>query len=75
MIDKLHAGSGINYRAVFLNDTMHVNIKALTDVKMLYISVADLLTLVNKFGGGGRDKGPDQKKAWVQNFSNRVLFA
>jgi CRP-like cAMP-binding protein len=38
VLDQLHAGSAINYRAVFLNDTMEVNIRALTDVKLLFIS-------------------------------------
>ena len=62
VIDKLGPGSVINYRAVFLKDEMYVNIKALTEVKVLSLPFETLMTLVAKHG---EQSGSDRSKAAI----------
>ena len=50
VIDRLGPGSVINYRAFFLLDQMYVNLKALTEVKILALPLKTLLGLVQKYG-------------------------
>lgn len=49
-LDTLGPGSVINYRAVFLRDQAYVEFKAITDVKILTLSLDVLLQLVQKHG-------------------------
>ena len=57
VIEKLGPGSVINHRAVFLRDQMYVDIKALTEVKILKLSLDKMMSLVNKHGEPfGKDK-------------------
>ena len=50
VIDKLGPGTCINFRAFFINEIMYVNMKALTDVKILSLSLKKLKSLVDKHG-------------------------
>ena len=76
VFDTLYPGTAINYRAVFLRDTMYVNLRALTDCKLLKISIDELMALVNKFSiYTHKDKSESEKKAWVRDFSTRVSLA
>ena len=59
IIDMLGPGSIINQRAVFLGEQMQVSIKALTDCKILSLSLKKLLELVAKHG---EIQGKDNKK-------------
>ena len=42
IIEKLHRGSVINYRTFFMEDLMHVNIRAATAVTALEITLETL---------------------------------
>ena len=44
-IDTLGPGTVINYRSVFLRDQMYVELKAVTEVKMLDLTLETLLAL------------------------------
>ena len=44
-IDTLGPGTIINYRSVFLRDQMYVEMRAITEVKMLDLSLETLLAL------------------------------
>ena len=46
VIEKLGPGSVINYRAIFLRDSMYIDCKALTEVKILKLSLDELMALV-----------------------------
>ena len=59
IIDMLGPGSIINQRAVFLGEQMQVSVKALTDCKILSLSLKKLLELVAKHG---EIQGKDNKK-------------
>ena len=50
MIETLGPGSFLNHRAVFLSDIMYVNLKTVTEVKILALSLKKLLKLVAKYG-------------------------
>jgi len=63
VIDTLHPGSAINYRAVLMRDQMYVNFKAKTEVKLLTITLENLMALVSKHSEyHGRDKTDFEKK-------------
>ena len=46
LIDRLGPGTVINYRSFFSKDPMYVKLHALTDVKILSLSLKKLLELV-----------------------------
>lgn len=50
VIEKLGPGSFLNHRAVFLSDIMYVNLKTVTEVKILALSLKKLQKLVTKYG-------------------------
>jgi CRP-like cAMP-binding protein len=54
VIDTLHPGSAINYRAVLMRDQMYINLTAVTEVKLLTITLDRLMALVTKHSDGGR---------------------
>ena len=47
-IDTLGPGTVINYRSVFLRDQMYVELRAVTEVKMLDLTLETLLALQQK---------------------------
>ena len=49
-MDTLGPGSVINYRSVFLRDHMYVEIRAITEVKVLQLKLDTLLELSRKHG-------------------------
>ena len=69
----------INYRAVFLRDQMYVDMKALTEVKILKLNLETLMALVAKHGEQqSRDRSEAAVRAQkerIQQFSTRVLIA
>ena len=79
VLDKLGPGSIINYRAVFLKDQMFVNKKALTEVKILVMSLDTLLGLVQKHSEPQVKDMSDHAamihRERMQQFSTRVLIA
>lgn len=50
VLDKLGPGTAINYRSFFIKDQMYVDMKALTEVKILKLPLTVLMELVNKHG-------------------------
>ena len=49
-MDTLGPGSVINYRSVFLRDHMYVEMRAITEVKVLDLPLDTLLALSQKHG-------------------------
>lgn len=49
-MDTLGPGSVINYRSVFLRDHMYVEMRAITEVKVLNLKLDTLLALSQKHG-------------------------
>ena len=49
-MDTLGPGSVINYRSVFLRDNMYVEMRAITEVKVLQLKLETLLDLTKKHG-------------------------
>ena len=49
-MDTLGPGSVINYRSVFLRDNMYVEMRAITEVKVLQLTLDTLLELTKKHG-------------------------
>ena len=49
-MDTLGPGTVINYRSVFLRDHMFVEMRAVTEVKVLYLKLDTLLALSQKHG-------------------------
>ena len=62
MIDTLHPGSAINYRAFLTRDQMYVNFKAATEVKLLTISLERLMALVTKHSEDHGHNRTEQQK-------------
>ena len=76
VIETLFPGTAINYRAIFLHDLMFVNMRALTEVRILSISLESLTNLLNKTQVCPHSEySDDQKKKWVQDFSTTVMLA
>ena len=79
VLDKLGPGSIINYRAVFLKDQMFVNMKALTEVKVLVMSLDTLIGLVTKHSEPQKkdlsEKAVIAHRERMQSFATRVLIA
>lgn len=57
IIEQLHKGSAINHRAFFMQDSMYVNFRCLTDAKLLCLSHTKMKELIEKYAGKpfGRD--------------------
>ena len=49
-MDTLGPGSVINYRSVFLRDIMYVEMRAITEVKVLNLKLETLIALSQKHG-------------------------
>ena len=62
VFDTLEAGTVINYRAFFLKDVMYVNMRAKTEVKLLFYTSKKLNEHLQKYNE-------------VQEFATRVLIA
>ena len=57
VLDTLHKGSAINYRAFFMQDSMYVNFRCQTDAKLLCLSHQKIKELIQKYDDNpfGRD--------------------
>ena len=62
VLDTLGPGSVINQRAFFLKDQMYVNMRAKSEVKLMFYSLAKLKEHITKYANAG-------------NFATRVLIA